>query len=297
MRHVACLLSAALVCASVHAGEEQDRAEEQATNRCAQRKAERSLRAERGERANTLRDLEAAFPGKVTRTEPGKNEDEGAAWFTLVAGNSDEWKKTDAVAAGLGPMFERWVQRLELGPVPSIKHDEFLKFAKLIIRNAAQAQGEEVNTNDDADKMFRVLDLNSDGELTGSELSSALRDDKAQADTNGDGRISKEEYREYFRRRVDKKAETLTTALKTNEDTIRNLNTDKRTGLPDWFTKLDTDKDGQISLAQWRKAGKDIALFEEMDLNGDGLLTRDEYLRWAKLKEAAAEQKRKDEKK
>jgi Ca2+-binding EF-hand superfamily protein len=297
------LLWTALLGAAVRGGEEQDRAEEQAASRCANHIAERRMRAERGERANTVRDLEAAFPGKLAKTEPGKDKDEGAAWFALVAGTGDEWRKTDAVAAGLGPMFERWKQRLELGPVPSIKRDEFLKFSKLIIHNAATALGEgatNTNTNDEADKVFRILDLNSDGELTGKELSAGLGEEKAQADANGDGRISKDEYREYFRRRVEKKADAATTALKANDALARKLNPDgpeKRAGLPDWFTTLDLDKDGQISLFEWRKSGRDVAAFQEMDLNSDGLLTADEYRRWAKQKATAEAQKKREQEK
>ena len=232
-----------------------------------------------------MRDLEAAYPGKLAKSEPGKNEHEGEAWFTLVAGNADVWSKADAVAAGLGPMFERWKQRLELGPVPSIKRDEFLKFAKLIIGNAAAMQndGGEANLENAADKVFRVLDLNSDGELSGGELSAGLKGDKALVN----GRVSKEQYREYFRHRVESKAETLEAALKSNEALMRKLHTeevDSRTGLPAWFKTLDADKDKQISLVEWRKAGKDLKEFMDMDLDADGLLTADEYLRWAKKK-------------
>jgi len=55
-------------------------------------------------------------------------------------------------------------------------------------------------------------------------------------------------------------------------------------GLPSWYDELDTDKDGQVSLYEWRKAGKDTKEFTEMDLNGDGLITADEYLRFTRLK-------------
>lgn len=53
-------------------------------------------------------------------------------------------------------------------------------------------------------------------------------------------------------------------------------------GLPDWFVKLDIDKDGQIGLYEWRLAKKSMDEYIKMDLNGDGLLTADEYLRWKK---------------
>src|SRR5262249_51807228 len=53
-------------------------------------------------------------------------------------------------------------------------------------------------------------------------------------------------------------------------------------GVPVWFKKLDTDKDGQVSLAEWRKGGKKKADFRKHDLNGDGFITAAEILRTAK---------------
>ncbi len=52
--------------------------------------------------------------------------------------------------------------------------------------------------------------------------------------------------------------------------------------LPSWFEQDDTDKDGQIGLYEWRKAGKDIQDFMNMDLNNDGFITADEYLRFTR---------------
>jgi hypothetical protein len=52
--------------------------------------------------------------------------------------------------------------------------------------------------------------------------------------------------------------------------------------LPDWWERLDTDKDGQIGLYEWRADGRDLALFTEMDLNKDGLLTPDEWMKYQK---------------
>jgi len=53
--------------------------------------------------------------------------------------------------------------------------------------------------------------------------------------------------------------------------------------LPPWWAELDTDQDGQIGLYEWRLGGKALEEFAEMDLNGDGLLTAEEYLKYAKL--------------
>ncbi len=59
-------------------------------------------------------------------------------------------------------------------------------------------------------------------------------------------------------------------------------------GLPDWFESDDANKDGQVSLYEWLRAGKAIEEFAEMDLNRDNLLTADEYLRYRWLKEEEA---------
>ena len=50
-------------------------------------------------------------------------------------------------------------------------------------------------------------------------------------------------------------------------------------GLPDWFEEYDIDKDGQVALWEWRKAGEPLYKFKEYDLNDDGIITADEYLR------------------
>ena len=54
-------------------------------------------------------------------------------------------------------------------------------------------------------------------------------------------------------------------------------------GIPPWFVELDTDRDGQVALYEWRRAGLPMAQFQEMDLNEDGLLPPDEYLRYVRL--------------
>ena len=282
MRRLACIFCTALGCIPARAGEEQDRYEEQLTTRFASQRAERGARADRGEHGQWKRELEAAYPGKLKEKAGG---DEAAAWFALLAGTDDEWRRTAATAAGLGRMFDRVVQRLELGPVPSIKREEFLRYARQITNNMGEAAQTNLNTH--ADKLFRVLDIDGDGELTGDEMSSSLRDNKLQADTSGNGRISKEEYREYFQHQVEKKAETLTAAMKANDALWRGLEGGKHAagGLPEWFTTLDTDKDKQISLFEWRQGNRNLMAFEEMDLNGDGLLTREEYHSFIKLKE------------
>ncbi len=50
--------------------------------------------------------------------------------------------------------------------------------------------------------------------------------------------------------------------------------------LPSWFTSMDTNQDGQIALYEWRNEGESTEKFVPMDLNGDGLVTAEEYLRF-----------------
>ena len=52
--------------------------------------------------------------------------------------------------------------------------------------------------------------------------------------------------------------------------------------LPSWFNSLDEDKDGQVGLYEWRKGGKATTEYLTMDLNQDGLLTAEEYLKFKK---------------
>lgn len=52
--------------------------------------------------------------------------------------------------------------------------------------------------------------------------------------------------------------------------------------LPGWFEQLDTDKDGMVGLYEWRRDKRKTEAFVEMDLNGDGYLTADEWLRYSR---------------
>ncbi|AMV30002.1 EF hand [Gemmata sp. SH-PL17] len=294
MPHTAYLFSIPLVCllaycaANCNAAEDQEQFEEKTVARC----AERVLKNAKNDRTVWLKELESAFPGKVMNAN---TEEEYATWFVLLIGKGEQWHR-DSASPGLADLFDRVVQRLELGPVPSITREEFTRYAKRLMKDTAQA-GTGGDPVEDADKVFRVLDRNGNGELEPEELTSGLKDEKDHADADGNGRITKEEYRGYFQRKVTFKADQLSAAAKANENPQARGPEGKPkpgAGLPEWFATLDTDKDGQIALFEWRKDSRPIALFNEMDLNGDGLLTRDEYLRYVRMTENKLKQERRE---
>src|SRR5205814_895913 len=96
----------------------------------------------------------------------------------------------------IAALYEKVVQRMELGPVPTVKREEFLKYAKRVLMREQRENGEaQPDVNDEADKVFRVLDKNLDGDLDREEMTTALKDERVLTDTDGNGRISKTEYR------------------------------------------------------------------------------------------------------
>jgi Ca2+-binding EF-hand superfamily protein len=219
----------------------------------------------------------------------------------LLANKNDEWRRDDTTNTQLIEMYDKALQRLELGPVPSIKREEFAKFARRSLVPGAPTNQGAADYNDDADKVFRVLDKNADGELETEELTLNLKEDKVRSDADGNGRVSKEEYRDYFKKKVAARAEAL--AVKFGRDPLARTEgksdgkpvAGKAGSLPEWFTTLDADKDGQVSLFEWRDGDKPTEVFREMDLDGDSLLTKDEYLRYLKKRAIELDQKRREE--
>jgi hypothetical protein len=59
--------------------------------------------------------------------------------------------------------------------------------------------------------------------------------------------------------------------------------------LPPWFKELDTDRDGQVALYEWKASGRSLAEFMRMDRNNDGFLTVDEVLHYQAHKKAGPE--------
>ncbi|MBI3823096.1 MAG: EF-hand domain-containing protein [Planctomycetes bacterium] len=146
-----------------------------------------------------------------------------------------------------------------------------------------------------ADEQFKRMDANGDGKLSPEEMPGSLRGNLQRWDKNGDGFIDQAEFREYFASRLggggggDDGTKGIASIIIEEEEL------DRRTvvfriggkippGLPDWFKQLDENpdwgnKDGQVSLFEWRKGGKDLDDFRKWDMNDDGFITIEEALK------------------
>lgn len=258
---------------------EMDQQEEKAV----QRAVERATKAAETDRGRWLQEMARAFPGRAG----GGREPDFDQWFGLLAAGGREWRRADAPTKGLAELFDRVTQVLELGPVPSVRRDEFRQYAKQALLPKGRPEKPE-EPFADADRAFRVLDQDGTGVLEPAEQTEQLRTAK-DADRDGNGRISRVEYRAYFQTRVTTALDLLRAAEAARAAAAAGLprppvRVGKRpAALPGWFEQLDADADGQVGLYEWRQAALPTDRFKEMDLDGDGLLTAAEYLRYVKL--------------
>jgi hypothetical protein len=266
---------------------EMDRNEEQAVRQA----AERAMKSAETDRGRWLLEMEKAFP---VRTAAGRSEDECGRWFTLLSGGGREWRRDDAPTRGLAELFDRVTQALELGPVPTIRRDEFQRYVKEFVFAESKGQEKPADRSAATDLAFRMLDRDGSGVLEPDEQTDRLRAAKG-IDADGDGLITRDEYRVYFQARLATAIE-LATRRQAAEATKASAGSAERpkpaarvavgkrpSGLPRWFEQLDLDGDGQIGLYEWRQAGLPTNHFRDLDLDGDGLLTAAEYLRYVKL--------------
>jgi hypothetical protein len=144
-----------------------------------------------------------------------------------------------------------------------------------------------------ATKLFAKLDEDRDGVLTRDEMPETLRDQRVRWDANRDGTIDFQEYAPYFQAqlkwvsdgvasgefpiRLPKSAAASAPApMPAVVEKPKVAVAPPAAGLPDWFTQLDLDGDGQVGLYEWRQKGRAIKDFVALDLNSDGFLTAKE---------------------
>jgi Ca2+-binding EF-hand superfamily protein len=132
--------------------------------------------------------------------------------------------------------------------------------------------------------IFKGLDKNADGFLTSDELPAAAAPGQGggagpmlkRMDTDGDGRISKEEWRgrEQLFVRLDRNGDGYIDAQEIPRDLVRPAGPQGGPGERlQMLKRMDTDHDGRISREEWRGAPE---RFDRLDRNGDGYIDRDD---------------------
>jgi Ca2+-binding EF-hand superfamily protein len=152
-----------------------------------------------------------------------------------------------------------------------------------------------------AENSFRRLDLNGDGDLNHDEMPDDLRAEWKIWDTNGNGLIDLNEYKAFFRAKLEQRMAdraqagynaampnspmmpynpgTPPSQQKTKPLVYRSANLPLK-DLPPWFKQIDINQDAQISLYEWQIAGRNLDEFQQIDTNNDGFLSVDEVARW-----------------
>lgn len=105
------------------------------------------------------------------------------------------------------------------------------------------------------DAFIRENDTDHDGRVTAAEFAAARAAKYRTFDLDGDGKVSEAEYVGEFTARFGKDAKVPEGQLK--QAHVR-------------FGVLDTDKDGNLSLAEFSASGD--RMFEKLDSSGDGIV-------------------------
>jgi Ca2+-binding EF-hand superfamily protein len=136
-----------------------------------------------------------------------------------------------------------------------------------------------------AEKRFNEMDANGDGKITKDEIAPVKLPELMKFDANGDGALDLEEFTAYIQSTMPAAPaqeplpiETITNSLDQEARPVVYRAGKLPKGLPPWFEKFDTDKDGQVSLYEWRMAKESLDKFKQYDRNDDGFITVEEVL-------------------
>lgn len=168
-----------------------------------------------------------------------------------------------------------------------------------------------------AERVVRQYDVNADGQLSAEEWK-AMRGDPAAADLNRDGQITVAEFAQHVADFGAGRAIRLSisaggalaqaepagepaaepSAQPGSEPAPPAIDPRRRlkyfaaspAGVPGWFIERDADGDSQLTLAEFspKLLKNEITDFNRLDLNHDGLLTPQEFLRADKIRKPDA---------
>jgi len=143
------------------------------------------------------------------------------------------------------------------------------------------------NPEEYAKNRFAELDADKNNFINDSELQSFLKGAVVDAilavDTDKDGKVNLAEFTEFTKQQMASGVfpgmggflfPTPESERKVAVYRVGSLPKE----LPEWFGKLDIDKDGQVGLYEWKKGGNRTSEFRDLDENSDGLVTVDEAL-------------------
>lgn len=250
------------------------------------RSVERAQRPVETERDKLLEEL-VKIPG------PALPKDNFDPWFDSLSGGGDTWRMDDNARKTFREMHRRIAKHA--GATETITRVQFNEYAKVNLqeKNSPPWRPPEYTPESDAERAFREGDKDRTRRLEDAEMSEALRGTQKKWDRDGDGKIDLDEYTAYYLARMAEVPATKPDSSATNKPASAPTPFDDERpsvlrygklpkGLPTWFVDWDTDQDGQIGLYEWRKAGKSVDEFLKIDLNEDGFIEADEWLKYAK---------------
>ena len=139
------------------------------------------------------------------------------------------------------------------------------------------------NPEEFAKNRFTELDTDKNSFINDAELQSPLKEALTTIDTDKDGKINLPEFTEYTKQQFGMGNFAGMGGFVIPVPESERKVAVYRAGslpkeLPEWFGQLDTDKDAQVGLYEWKKGGKPVGEFRDIDENSDGLVTVDEAL-------------------
>ncbi len=145
--------------------------------------------------------------------------------------------------------------------------------------NDGYLEGEEIRVFL-ANRRFAMRDADGDGKLSAEEIGRRRAEWFKEADKNNDGFLTQDELKAARDARRADRAKRRADRAKQGADKPRMRRLQKAhkhrgrrgRGMGRWFMRLDLNKDGRISLAEYNLRGDRMVL--SFDLNGDGEITK-----------------------